>query len=228
LVFQGRTILHWNGGKTGSSIFKADANGIYLGSSSFSSAPFRVTPNGEFTATNATLTNANISGNITMTGGSISWSSVAKPLYTAAEVGARPISWTPTAGDVGALARNSPMLTNITQTGIYTGTINANQINAGKINAAYIDVENLTAARISQKGSPNNYAVLGGNYGDLELHHNGRNYFTIYNDIGAVTLQHYGKSYLSFSDVLKKVIPHGAWDFSGASVQGLNVVARFG
>jgi hypothetical protein len=48
------------------SIFKADTNGIYLGNETFSSAPFRVTPAGSLSATNANLT-----GNITATGGTL-------------------------------------------------------------------------------------------------------------------------------------------------------------
>lgn len=50
---------------SGDSIFKADSNGIYLGNSTFASAPFRVTPAGVLTATGAT-----ISGAITATSGS--------------------------------------------------------------------------------------------------------------------------------------------------------------
>jgi hypothetical protein len=49
---------------SGNSIFKADTNGIYLGNATFGSAPFRVSPSGELTATNAS-----ISGTITVTGG---------------------------------------------------------------------------------------------------------------------------------------------------------------
>ncbi len=51
---------------SGNSIFKADSNGIYLGNGTFSSAPFRVTPNGSLTAENANLT-----GIITATAGQI-------------------------------------------------------------------------------------------------------------------------------------------------------------
>jgi hypothetical protein len=49
---------------SGSNIFKADSNGIYLGNATFGSAPFRVTPGGALTATNATIT-----GSITVTSG---------------------------------------------------------------------------------------------------------------------------------------------------------------
>lgn len=47
---------------TGNNIFKADTNGIYLGNTTFASAPFRVTTTGILTATSA-----NISGAITAT-----------------------------------------------------------------------------------------------------------------------------------------------------------------
>ena len=50
---------------TGNSIFKADANGIYLGNAVFASAPFSVTPAGALSATSATITGA-----LTTSGGS--------------------------------------------------------------------------------------------------------------------------------------------------------------
>lgn len=45
-------------------IFKADSNGIYLGSATFGNAAFRVTPQGALTATNATITGAISGGTI--------------------------------------------------------------------------------------------------------------------------------------------------------------------
>ncbi len=47
---------------TAPSVFKADLNGIYLGDGTFASAPFRVTPGGALTATNATLSGGTIGG----------------------------------------------------------------------------------------------------------------------------------------------------------------------
>lgn len=94
---------------SGNAIFKADGQGIYLGHNSFGSAPFSVDLTGKIKANNveltggkieigdkfkvdnlgnATMRDANISGNINMTGGSISWGNVGKPGYSAAEVGA--------------------------------------------------------------------------------------------------------------------------------------------
>ena len=49
------------------SIFKADSNGIYLGNATFGSAPFRVTPDGQLTATSGTF-----SGSITGASGTFS------------------------------------------------------------------------------------------------------------------------------------------------------------
>jgi len=47
---------------SGTSIFKADSNGIYLGNATFSSAPFRVTPAGALTASAATISGSIKSG----------------------------------------------------------------------------------------------------------------------------------------------------------------------
>lgn len=177
---------------------------------------------------NLIANNANITGNINMTSGSISWSNVTKPTYNANEVGARPVTWTPTATEIGALATSSPMLTYIDSQGIYTGTIKANQIAAGKISAAYIDTTNLSAQKIYQQGYPNNYVVLGGTYGDLEMYYQGDKYFTIMNNIDNVTMSYMGRDYLSFSSSTGHAHPIGTWDFSGTSILGLSFVAKFG
>jgi hypothetical protein len=47
---------------TAPSVFKADLNGIYLGDGTFGNSPFRVTPGGALTATNATLSGGTIGG----------------------------------------------------------------------------------------------------------------------------------------------------------------------
>lgn len=56
---------------SGNSIFKADANGIYLGNASFASAPFRVNMSGQVTASSLTLTNAAIGAGSSYTGNQI-------------------------------------------------------------------------------------------------------------------------------------------------------------
>ena len=63
---------------SGDSIFKADSNGIYLGNANFASAPFRVNMSGLLTATNA-----NITGTITSTSGTIGgWTIGSNKLYS--------------------------------------------------------------------------------------------------------------------------------------------------
>jgi phage minor structural protein len=69
--FQGKVIASsFEGGTiaigSGNNIFKADANGIYLGHAVFGSAPFRVNMAGQ-----ATMTQANVTGTINATGGTI-------------------------------------------------------------------------------------------------------------------------------------------------------------
>ncbi|WP_336772654.1 hypothetical protein [Paenibacillus sp. MMO-58] len=186
---------------------------------------------------NLTAHNANISGNINMTGGSISWSSVAKPSYTASEVGARSASWLPTPAEIGAVYNSQTAVFNtLTNNGANKGLymnggnlyVNASYIKSGVISADLIDTTNLAAQRIYQKDYPNNYASIGGQFGDLELCYGGENYFTIYNDIDAITFKHYNKEHLRFTSVTNSAHPLGTWDFSGATVQGLEVVARFG
>jgi hypothetical protein len=56
---------------SGESVFKADSNGICLGSETFASAEFRVTPAGELTATSANIVGTVSSSNLTATGGTI-------------------------------------------------------------------------------------------------------------------------------------------------------------
>jgi hypothetical protein len=53
---------------SGNSIFKADSNGIYLGNSTFASAPFRVTPGGSLTATLGTIGGWTIDSNSLFSG----------------------------------------------------------------------------------------------------------------------------------------------------------------
>ncbi|RYI30623.1 hypothetical protein EVU96_09410 [Bacillus infantis] len=139
--------------------------------------------------------NVTISGNLYMTGGSISWSQVGKPSYNASEVGAKPSSYS-AYDDIGY-----NRLTKIDQYGIYTGQLTADQINAIQINASNITSGTMSADRIfggtfrlnngvSMYGSPN---------GDLNISAAEVNF-------GAYT----------------KV------DFTGTTVTGLSLTAKFG
>lgn len=80
--------------------------------------------------------NINISGNINMTGGSISWDSVTAPSYSSI-TGSKP----PTSADNTYDAIGYNRLTYITSTGIYTGTIEASQINTVGLTAEKIETK---------------------------------------------------------------------------------------
>jgi len=56
---------------SGNSIFKADSNGIYLGNATFGSAPFRVTPAGALTATNANITGDIVANNLNISSATV-------------------------------------------------------------------------------------------------------------------------------------------------------------
>lgn len=179
----------------------------------------------------------NLSGNINMTGGSSSWANVGKPSYTASEVGARSNNWLPTPAEIGAVYNNQTAVFNaLTNNGANQGLymsggnlyLNASYIKSGLISASLIDTTNLAAQRIYQQGYPSNYAIIGGQYGDLQLFYQGNNYFTVYNDVDSVTLRHRGRGHLRFSSSTGNSHPLGKWDFSGATVSGLNTVAVFG
>lgn len=137
------------------------------------------------------------------------------------------ISWSkvlnqPDAAQLGGVMANSTKLTHIDANGIYTGTLTADQIIAGKIKADNIDTTNLSAQKIYQSGYPLNYAQIGGQFGDLQLHYNGSNYFTIYNGIDYVSFKHFGNEYLKFSGAANAAVVVGNWDFSNAAVTGIH------
>lgn len=74
---------------SGSSILKADTNGLYLGNATFASAPFRVTPQGGVTATNVQISNASITGGtFTINGGVFSVQSNGYTEFTSGKIGA--------------------------------------------------------------------------------------------------------------------------------------------
>jgi hypothetical protein len=121
--------------------------------------------------------------------------------------------------DIGALPIASPKLTNITATGIYTGTITASQINTS----------GLSAEKIHMPGYPNNYAKIGGTYSDLILYYNSLEYFKIYNDITQVGFYFESTPFLFSGGA--ETYPRGHWDFSFASItlpSSVTAVAVFG
>ncbi|MEK3910992.1 phage tail spike protein [Paenibacillus sp. FSL H7-0331] len=114
---------------SGNTILKADTNGLYLGSSSFGSAPFRVSPNGTCTLSN-----------VVITGGSIQW----------ANIGSDPATVTAqsTANSAQSAANNAAGAAAAIAAGTYTGgtfidnkTIYSATIRGGTLASdSYVDV----------------------------------------------------------------------------------------
>lgn len=99
-------------------------------------------------------------------------------------------------------------------------------IQGGYIKTTLLDVENLAATKIFQKYYPNNYMTVGGNYADLILYRNNSEFFRIYNSLDGVGLRRNGYEYLWSNGTYTNA--YGTWDFSSASVTGLNATAKFG
>ena len=175
----------------GDAVFKADNNGIYLGSQNFEDAPFRIALSGALTAENA-----DINGNI----------------------------------DCNTLKING---TNILDTIDNVKTINGQYLSTNSVPATKINTTDLYAERIKQPGYENNYGKIGGDYGDLVLYYSNDEFFRIYNDLTNVSLRYKGTEFI-YSDGAN-TYPKGNWkfkystvDFTDATVNGLNIVAKFG
>ncbi|MCU6797990.1 phage tail protein [Paenibacillus sp. WQ 127069] len=139
---------------------------------------------------------------------SINWASVTAPSYTQINGTKPPSNADNTTDSIGA-----SRLTKITSTGVYTGTVDAYQVNT----------VGLAAEKIYQAGSPSNYAVIGGSYGNLSLNYFGGEFFRIDNDISGVDLM--WQSGISFLRVTssnpypgRAAKPKGVWDFTDATV----------
>lgn len=181
---------------SGPNIFKADGNGIYLGNGTFNSAPFKVTPSGVATVENIHITggtmnvggrfgvnsfgdltaiNANISGNITMNGGSINWGNVnSDPTVTTANSNA--INAQNTANMAQTMAQKilngdpqggtfingknvvSPNITSATITGSTIKTSNSNA--RIEMDSTYFGQYNVSGNAIFRFGSVYNYPLL--------------------------------------------------------------------
>lgn len=114
---------------------------------------------------------------------------------------------------------------------VYAGKINADQITAGTISANRINTSGLASEKIYKAGSPNNYAIIGGDYCDFKLFNSaGFNYFTVYDGVsGSGALQDNQGTFLSFGGQVTR--PQGKWDFSDCTeVKGLTATttATFG
>lgn len=152
---------------SGNSIFKADTNGIYLGNAVFASAPFRVTPAGALTATNA-----NITGTITATSGSftgtVNAASGSFSGYMTTASGARFGTNVSSTNDGLYLNANNYFMTNGTATLFRAGTsTNFLQMNSTDTSTRLqIDTTNSTYA-VEVGGSVRVNGTLAYFYGDL-------------------------------------------------------------
>jgi len=113
---------------SGSSIFTADTNGIYLGSSVFSSSPFRVTPAG-----------AAVMSNVQINGGSISWGSINSDPTIATAQGTANTAQT-NASTAQGTANNAQTIAQQIAAGTYSGGtfISGTQIYSPSINSPII------------------------------------------------------------------------------------------
>ena len=168
--------IHWDGtnlnitGKisigSGDNVFKADADGIYLGNTVFASAPFRVSMAGAITATSATITGSlttgagsNIDGqylgNLTVATGALANLSVTagkidNATITATQIADATITGTQIAAATitGGVGGNISAAT-ITASQIANATITGTQIAATTILAGNIGNGTITTSQIS-------------------------------------------------------------------------------
>lgn len=142
---------------TGTSIFKADTNGIYLGNATFGSAPFRVTPAGAITATSATITGDitanNIDGStITYNGGnlqvgSIGTGNINSDAITNALIADDAVT---TAKIIDDAVTNALIATNaVNQDSIAANSVTASEIVSGTITSSEIAANTITAANVA-------------------------------------------------------------------------------
>jgi len=154
---------------SGNNIFKADANGIYLGNASFGSAPFKVAMNGGLVATSATITgtltanNINTSmfqyvgGNLIIKDDAITRAKIVDDAINNALIATDAVNQDSiaansiTAVKIVARAIDASRITAGTLTsasGVF-GVISANNITTGTLNATNVAVTNLNASNIT-------------------------------------------------------------------------------
>lgn len=140
---------------SGTSVFKADSNGIYLGNETFGSAPFRVTPGGALTASNATVTgtinatggsfSGSISASGTITGGTISGATVNGSLIQTQSSGSYPRAFLATSGgnpnSFGVEGSSTKKLVSGVLTGSYAALVYADGSNVTSISQVGTDFQ---------------------------------------------------------------------------------------
>jgi len=161
---------------------------------------------------------------------SITWPQVTSQPFipsTAADVGARPNTWTPSASEVGAVANNQTAVFNtLTNNGALPGLF----MSGGQlyINASYINAGVLQGLTVRTGATGETRVELNSNWGDINIYHAPNNNIfkiedqllsvVIYNPLGyGMTIGKAGKG---------DIVCNGTWDFTDATVNG--VVAKFG
>ena len=121
----------------GSSVFKADTNGIYLGDEAFANAEFSVSPQGALTATSANITGNITANNLNVTNATVTGSFVANNLPNLENLN----------GEVGTgnIANDA-----ITNAQIAVDSIQGDVIAAGAIVTTMLGVDAVTSAKIAE------------------------------------------------------------------------------
>lgn len=142
---------------SGNSIFKADTNGLYLGNAVFASAPFKVSPSGVLTATGV-----NLSGNFTMTSGSISWANISSdPTIATAQS---------TANSASSTASSAQSTANSASSTANSALTTAQQIAAGTYpSGTFIDGTTIYSPNISAGILTGTTIKTSANYPRLEM-----------------------------------------------------------
>lgn len=107
--------------------------------------------------------------------------------------------------------------TNIVSPNIAGGSLRGVEIFGG----SYYDLGGKTRLVLNPTSS-------GGQYADLTLYSGTQAAFKIYDNIGSITLSAYGNQILVSGSAGNATYPQGAWDFSGATVSGIDLTAKFG
>jgi hypothetical protein len=163
---------------SGNTIFKADSNGIYLGSSNFNYAPFKVNLSGYLTASNA-----DIQGSIDCSSLKIAGTDVLTSLY-----------------QISGSAVQGSTIQNLNASNITTGKLSANLINTVGLKAQYIqdDVYANTVLHLNNnelifsRDTSSNFMGIYLGSSNMQIHYRDANYMSIGLSGGQANVTPYG------------------------------------
>ncbi|MEC1725846.1 hypothetical protein P9E34_14100 [Schinkia azotoformans] len=164
--------------------------------------------------------NVEIAGNITMTGGTISWDSINKPSMSYSEIGGiKPPS---DADNTDSVIVSNNNFTKIGSDYVYTGTIEADQINTNGLKVGVLEAKDSSGTTRITAG--------GADYGYYEMRFYGQNSYqtgTISGTNGQLNISPQSGNSLVLGGPIY-IDPTTTVNFQGATVTGLNTVAVFG